>query len=65
MARYANKTCEQCGYKTHRLYQLPDWGYYEGLCADCTLDMMRDPNTPEDERPTIDDVEDEEDGDEG
>jgi len=39
MAHYSNKTCERCGYKTHRLFDVSYEGV-SGICADCVVDYL-------------------------
>lgn len=60
MARYANKTCESCGYKTHRLFNLPGWSFY-GICSDCLLDTLIDTANggDEDTQTMLEDIEEE------
>lgn len=47
MAHYSNKTCERCGYKTHRTFDVDYIGYY-GICADCVLNAIMKENCGED-----------------
>ena len=39
MARSRNKTCSNCGYQTHKLFDIADEGEY-GVCANCVVDYL-------------------------
>lgn len=39
MARNRNKTCSNCGYQTHTLFDIGEEGEY-GICANCVVDFI-------------------------